>query len=321
MSLIINSKDITFVVQGPIVIKDNQTRHCLLSVRKYYPKSKIILSTWKGSQIDNLDYDEVILSDDPGAKHIYFKNYINNLNRMIISTKSGILKSNTKYTVKIRTDIIVKNSNLLHLLVNIKKPQNGLFDSRIIIPSNWSKNPDRHEKMLFHPSDFLYAGLTKDLKDLFSIPLMSEDDMTWFKKNKIPSNAAIPSFIPRYANEQYIMIAYLNKKNFNHGLNHVFDYSKKAHETHNKFFFQNLLLKHAKNIGVNSQKYPYKWSTNCNEAYTELEVLNLGNKIKKIDCERMYYNFLTIFKFILKFLERITIGFTKKKILRLNKTK
>ena len=238
---------------------------------------------------------------------------------MIISSNAAILNSNTKYTIKIRTDMIVLNSNLLKLLRDIKKKDNGLFDSKIIIPSNWSKNPSRDQKLLFHPSDFLYAGLTKDLKDLFSIPLMTEDDMTWFKNNQIPENSLIPTFLPRYSNEQYIIISYLNKKSFDHGLNHVFDFSERSYTAHKKFFLENLILKHSKHIGVNSQKYPYKWSTNYNEAYTEIEALNINDKLNKFDYERMYYDLLAIAKFILKFIEKITIGFLKKQILRLKK--
>ena len=42
-------------------------------------------------------------------------------------------------------------------------------------------NPDREFKLLFHPSDTFYAGLTEDLVDLFNIPLMSDKQMTYFK--------------------------------------------------------------------------------------------------------------------------------------------
>jgi len=315
MNFTINKKDISFVVQGPIVLKDNQTYKCLNSIRKFFPQSKIILSTWKDSELSKLDFDEVILSNDPGAKYLSFNNYMNNINRMIISSKAGILKARTKFTVKLRTDMLVINSNLATLLSSIENKK-GLFKSKIIIPSNWSKNPDYDEKMLFHPSDFLYAGLTDDLRDLFSLPLMNESDMTWFLHNQIPKNAAIPSFIPRYSNEQYIFISFLNKKKFMHGINHAFDYSKKSHEAHNKFFLDNLVLKHAKNIGVNCQKYPYKWPINIKQAYTEQEALNLDPKVNKIDWERIYFKIITLIKTFLRAFEYFTLGFFKKFFLK-----
>lgn len=54
----IDTKDISVVVQGPI--DEELTILCLNSVRKYLPDSEIILSTWKNSNIKNLDYDILV---------------------------------------------------------------------------------------------------------------------------------------------------------------------------------------------------------------------------------------------------------------------
>ena len=55
----IESKDITFVVQGPI---GNKKVACsaLLSIRENFPKSSIVISTWKGEAIDGLEYDNAV---------------------------------------------------------------------------------------------------------------------------------------------------------------------------------------------------------------------------------------------------------------------
>lgn len=36
-----------------------------------FPKSTIILSTWKGQPLDGLDYDQVLELDDPGANTVF----------------------------------------------------------------------------------------------------------------------------------------------------------------------------------------------------------------------------------------------------------
>ena len=59
----IDTKDISVVVQG--AIDKGYTPLCLKSIIKYLPESEIILSTWEGSEVDNLDYDVLILSEDP----------------------------------------------------------------------------------------------------------------------------------------------------------------------------------------------------------------------------------------------------------------
>lgn len=60
----IDTKDISVVVQGAV---GGYTPVCLASVRKHLPESEIVLSTWKGSNVEGLDYDVLVLSDDPGG--------------------------------------------------------------------------------------------------------------------------------------------------------------------------------------------------------------------------------------------------------------
>jgi len=61
----IEDYEISFVVQG-LVTKDINL--CLSSIRRYFPNSEIILSTWKN--IDTkyfFDCDALILNEDPGT--------------------------------------------------------------------------------------------------------------------------------------------------------------------------------------------------------------------------------------------------------------
>ena len=52
----IQNKDITIVVQGPV--DPVNTPKCIASIRKYFKGSKIILSTWEGTDTYGLDFDE-----------------------------------------------------------------------------------------------------------------------------------------------------------------------------------------------------------------------------------------------------------------------
>ena len=108
----IDSSEISVVVQG--AISDKFTKRVLVSIRKYLPKSEIILSTWKGSDVSGLSYDILIENEDPGAIILFpqWKQY-HNLNRQIVSTQNGIAKASKKYILKIRTDIVLKNRGFL----------------------------------------------------------------------------------------------------------------------------------------------------------------------------------------------------------------
>ena len=56
---------VTVVVQG--YVNKKETGCTIKSVRKYLPGAKIILSTWKNCDVSEIDYDELVLNDDPGA--------------------------------------------------------------------------------------------------------------------------------------------------------------------------------------------------------------------------------------------------------------
>jgi hypothetical protein len=82
VTYMISDKDISVVVQGPIHKQDNLTKRVLESVRTHLPNAELILSTWKGSDVDGLDCDVLLLNDDPGAINGY------NVNRQIVSTRT-----------------------------------------------------------------------------------------------------------------------------------------------------------------------------------------------------------------------------------------
>ena len=84
-------------------------------IRKYLPKSKIILSTWDGSNVNGLDYDIVIFNKDPGGSLCSANDdkILNNVNREIVSTLAGLKVCKTKYVFKIRSDLIIKSNKIL----------------------------------------------------------------------------------------------------------------------------------------------------------------------------------------------------------------
>ena len=66
------------------------------SIKKYFPESKLILSTWKNSNSNNLNIDQKIGSVDPGANYYYYFNdneTLNNINRMITSSCENFCKN------------------------------------------------------------------------------------------------------------------------------------------------------------------------------------------------------------------------------------
>src|SRR5690606_17726021 len=117
--------DISVVVQGPVQsFQDREqepgiTQKCLESVRHYLPGSTIILSTWPNQNLEGLDYDKLVISEDPGPNIRYFKRdgtpqKFNN-NRQIVSSREGLRQVSTRYAVKLRSDNFLTGSQFVYL--------------------------------------------------------------------------------------------------------------------------------------------------------------------------------------------------------------
>ena len=204
----INFKDISVIVQGPII--ENETIYCLKSIRKYLPGAEIILSTWKNSDTKGLDFDKLILNDDPSCtysdkcKRIPF-----NLNRQIVSTQNGLKEVKRKYAFKLRSDLILTNNTFLEYFDKYQKRNNEfkLFNRKVLVATIFTRKYlfINHIKYYtpFSVSDFFIFGEREDLeKYLSSLNLMNEEDAYYFY-NKEEDN---PSYLSnaRYSAEQYI---------------------------------------------------------------------------------------------------------------------
>lgn len=301
----INNEEITFVIQGPILNDNNVTKKSCESIRKYFPGSQIILSTWKESNTINLEYDHKIENNDPGSPENYFlkKEIPNNINRQIISSYNGIKKVNTKFAVKMRSDMYFVSNKLLKLLEIVDTSKSNYSSKKIIIPSNMAINPDREYKLLFHPSDTFFAGLSKDIYELFDIPLMDNFTMRYFK-DKDTDIINYLQISSRYTCEQYIFYSYLKKK-ISLYFKNAFDYSKENRVLHDKIFSNLFICIRNSKIGVNCYKHPMSYfSSTLYYAYSENEFNKINGENDFFDFERFVSNFIRLIKSIIFFLSK-----------------
>lgn len=227
----IDSHDISVVIQGPVFSNmtpqapDGITQQVLKALRQHLPQATLILSTWKGQPIDGLDADIILQLDDPGTTNFYklnaqAENLYNNGNRLIYSTQAGLAQVKTKYTLKIRSDLLLFHplfSSYFDQFHHVDAPWHVL-EQRIIgfpvyslkyetTPYNpQSKQTERIQPRPFHVSDWAYFGLTVDLKKMFDCPLMDEPTTSrWFETRPKPANDLWPDRLWRYSPEQYIV--------------------------------------------------------------------------------------------------------------------
>ena len=176
----LSGQQISIVFQG--AVSDSFLGISLMRTRMLFPQAELILSTWQSS--DNLTFDRLVLSHDPGGIiSDEIGGVYNNINRQIVSTRAGLEAATRPYCLKIRTDILLDNADFLEKF--------GKWDAqappfhvknRILICNYYTRNP-RVYPLPFHPCDWVLFGRTEDLKRYFSLPLESREEIQWFKSH------------------------------------------------------------------------------------------------------------------------------------------
>ncbi|MDD3013272.1 MAG: WavE lipopolysaccharide synthesis family protein [Candidatus Gastranaerophilales bacterium] len=303
----IKADQISVVIQGPIVddpiIEDRKklTYRCIKNVRKFLPEAEIILSTWKGSKLDGLEYDIVVENNDPGTyyRNDFFK-VLNNVNRQIVSTKNGVLKSNRKYVLKLRSDVILESANFLKYFAKYKKKSNKFcfVKERVLACTFFSRNPRWLRPYPYHPSDLIFFGLKEDLVNIWDIPLAKEPETSrWFEINPRPIPDYYPPDLARYCPEQYIWLCFLRKYR---GIDceHQWDISGNNIELTELTFANNLVLLEPEKWKMNFVKYDKIRLVDWVSIYSHNEWLALYKKY----CDKKFFLFINFEYWIKRFL-------------------
>lgn len=175
----IDYKEISVVIQGLLTSDrykgDSWIKLSCKSVRKYLPGAEIIVSTWKGADVDDIDCDILVLNDDPGSLLSCYERSqkdktVNNINRQIVSTEEGVKKASRRYVMKLRSDSYLRNSNFLKYYARYGEPvKNG--GGRILTFE--PRNPWGIFNGQFSLCDFWFFGKKEELLKLWDIPLYS----------------------------------------------------------------------------------------------------------------------------------------------------
>ncbi|MBA2613809.1 MAG: hypothetical protein H0U95_17740 [Bacteroidetes bacterium] len=265
----IQDGEISIVVQGPVLressfnITSETTRVICARLKKLFPKSELILSTWEGEDVGGILFDKLILSKDPGAIWFNYENYnlLNNCNRLIVSTKAGIEAASNKYVFKVRSDLFLMSKSFLKYFdkFSFYDANYKHVKSRIISFSIFSIKG--HKTSLFtmerpyHISDWAYFGYKEDLLDLYSIPLTQEPEFSqWFLKRCKPFFDIEPWRLWKMPPEQYVTSSFL-KKHTRVQLEHTTDLSNNNVENSARLLANNFLVLDQTQFSCISLKY------------------------------------------------------------------
>ncbi|MFT6835366.1 MAG: hypothetical protein ACJA0H_001404 [Francisellaceae bacterium] len=173
--IMLNDHDVTFVIQGLVL---DTTKTTVSSIRKIFPESYIILSTWIGQDTASISVDKIIENDDVGGTvtryNKYSKPHTVNVNRQIVSSFNGLKSVDTKYAVKIRSDNGLISRGMLkyfNVFDEHRDPNYTIFKQRIVTSNYFAKEYMKGLNIPFYISDFFQFGETKDLIDLWDVEL------------------------------------------------------------------------------------------------------------------------------------------------------
>lgn len=201
-----DTSEVSIVVQGGL---SDITDQCIQSLRTLFPNAEIILSTWADEKVVKIDTDKTILSLDPGAVVCdKVTGTWNNVNRQIVSTQAGLAAATRTYTLKTRTDILIKSADFLSYFGKYDGEPSAYFKKRLLLCNYYTRNP-RVFSTCFHPSDWLLFGRTEDLRKYYmKLPLLTDEEGQWFETRRKESTF-FTNYICRFTPEQHIFIHFL----------------------------------------------------------------------------------------------------------------
>ncbi|MDP2515801.1 WavE lipopolysaccharide synthesis family protein [Photobacterium damselae subsp. piscicida] len=166
-------EQISVVVQGPVQNYQGRTHHeegitqrCLESIRTHLPGAKIILSTWPDQDLAGLDYDQLVISQDPGVNLVDgLPQFPKNYDCQLVSTQAGLAQVTTPYAIKLRSDNYLIGNEFVAIQHSFLKSESEhkVFEEKIVINSNLFRRTSHGRSVLMSPSDFFYFGRTANL--------------------------------------------------------------------------------------------------------------------------------------------------------------
>ena len=260
----IDPRDISVVVQGPVIGPSHATpearltQRCLESVHRHLPGAQIVFSTYRDVDVRDLRYDVLVENDDPGALLQNDELRVpNNVNRQIVTTRNGLRVSDRRFTMKLRSDLLLHGADWLEHFGAYPRRcgQWRVFDERLLNCTVYARNPRSIYCYPFHPSDWLFFGLRDDMLRLWDIPLAPEPETSrWFEHRPRPVPDVAISNLCRYVAEQYIWVSCLRK----YGplrFDHCHDLSNDAAELTELTFANNLVLLEPRQLQIRFLKY------------------------------------------------------------------
>ena len=255
-----DNREITVVVQGPVHALHGRrqdegiTARCLRSVRELLPGARVVLSTWAKQNLEALDYDELVISEDPGPNHFgYSANgapVAENTNRQIVSTVSGLRRVHTKYAMKLRADNYLTGTGFKDLQQSYPKRCAAFkfFRERVVVTNTFMRKYHHGRRVVFMLSDFFNFGLTEDVLDFWDGELFENFP---FDGRRVGAKQHRGAPWPTIDVDQFLAQRFVNKHIQDAvQLRHFFDNRRDLVQKSNLLLANNFVVARAEEVGL-----------------------------------------------------------------------
>ena len=275
--------DISIIMQGPISVHsiNEIAKNCKIW-KNILPNSEIILSISYTDDFElvggnltkknntSLNNASIELINDI-CEHIIISPPIkslprikkdstgrNNINCQIKSSFSGLKKAKNRYSLKIRSDMVFKDTEFINFYLDnylIHRGKRKCLQQRILISSMYTLNPFSKERMPFHFSDWFQFGTTNDLKTIWNVDYFNLNDSIFYINNNHVknSNNLEKLFLTRIAVEQYIY--YSLAKRFFSDLRLEYHNDTTSISDSIEFLIDNFIIINSTSEGISFPKY------------------------------------------------------------------
>ncbi|MCJ2006270.1 WavE lipopolysaccharide synthesis family protein [Methylobacterium sp. J-092] len=134
----------------------------------------------------------------------------NNVNLQISAARNGLARANSKFVLRIRSDVVFSSRQFLDQFIqgmSLPRGRAAVLQQRVLISWLYTLNPYTHERLPLHFSDWFHFGLREDVQALWDVPAMTFADSVYYKTHDVPphSNYEERTIVPRLAVEQHVM--------------------------------------------------------------------------------------------------------------------
>jgi hypothetical protein len=259
----IDTRAISVVFQGKLPLPASPAHRALgeniARLRVLLPGAPVMLGTWAGCTVaPEFGLDHVAYADDPGPLPSFKRNaghVENNVNRQLVGTAAVLQHVATPYVLKLRLDTEVSHVGFLDWYARYGKNPDGR--ERIAVAGFFTLDPRMYERMPFHVSDWFGFGPTTQLCQLWSAPLMTAVDATWYDLRTQARNSTYfdRRYRAKFAIEQHIASHYARTLDYLTPAFHN-DCSAGVLNSHDRFMEREMLVLDPHQYGLSCRSYP-----------------------------------------------------------------